>query len=123
MKRFISTVFLFFPALLGFSQTSSKSNEAAKSSLLWRISGNGLDKPSYLFGTIHMLCQEDAVLGDSLKKAIHNCDNVYLEVQMDNVLEMIGMLGQLNMKDDTTLADLLSKEDYNKEKKYFEDKG
>jgi len=42
---------------------------------------------------------------------------------MDNVLEMIGMLGQLNMKDDTTLADLLSKEDYQKVKKYFEEKG
>ena len=38
--------------------------------LLWKISGNGLKNPSYLFGTIHMLCADDAVLSDSLKKAI-----------------------------------------------------
>src|SRR5262245_25357980 len=103
MKRFISAILLFFPALLGCTQNNSKSVEAAKSSLLWKISGNGLEKPSYLFGTIHMLCQEDAILSDSLKKAIRQSDNVYLEVQMDNLLEMIGMLGQLTMRDDTTL--------------------
>lgn len=123
MKRFISAILLFFPTLLGFTQNSLKATSHEKSSLLWKISGNGLEKPSYLFGTIHMLCEEDAILGDSLKKAIRQCDNVYLEVQMDNLLEMIGMLGQLNMRDDTTLADLLSKEDYEKVKKYFEEKG
>jgi hypothetical protein len=109
--------------LLGFTQNGSKSATNEKSSLLWKISGHGLEKPSYLFGTIHMLCEEDAMLGDSLKKAIRNCDNVYLEVQMDNLMEMVGMLGQLSMRDDTTLSDLLSKDDYEKVKKYFDEKG
>jgi hypothetical protein len=27
----------------------------------------GLPRPSYLFGTIHMICSDDAVLSDSLK--------------------------------------------------------
>lgn len=121
MKR-ISAGFLFcFLAFVGFAQKESNSVNENKS-LLWKISGNGLQKPSFLYGTIHLLCKEDAVLSDSLKKFIGHCDNVYLEVQMDNMMEMLGVLSQLKMNGDTTLADLLSKEDYEKVKKYFEEK-
>ncbi|HYM93730.1 MAG TPA: TraB/GumN family protein [Chitinophagaceae bacterium] len=119
MKR-ISAVFIFCTlAFAGFAQNPSQTTGNQKS-LLWKISGNGLKKPSYLFGTIHMLCEEDAVLSDSLKKAIRQCDDVYLEVQMDNMLEMLSVITQMKMNGDTTLADLLSKEDYEKVKAYFE---
>src|SRR5215510_11523891 len=120
MKRFISTVILFFPALLGFTQTSSKSTETAKTSLLWKISGNGLTKPSYLFGTIHMLCADDATLSDQMKAIIAKIDNVYFEVDIDNLMEMLGAISKMKMTGDTTLQDLLSKEDYEKVKDYFE---
>jgi hypothetical protein len=90
-----------------------------ENSLLWEISGKNLSKPSYLFGTIHMLCKEDAVLGDSLLAAIEKTERVYLELDMDNIFEMIGALRQMKMKNDTTLADLLSKDDYNKVKEYM----
>ena len=33
----------------------SEAVQANEKSLLWVISGNGLDKPSYLYGTIHMI--------------------------------------------------------------------
>jgi uncharacterized protein YbaP (TraB family) len=47
--------------------------------LLWKISGNGLSKPSYLFGTIHMLCADDALLSDHMKSIIRKTDEVYFE--------------------------------------------
>jgi len=117
MKRIGAALITFSFVLSCLGQNGS---ETRQHSLLWKISGNGLKKPSYLFGTIHMLCQDDAVLSDSLKKAISQCDNVYLEVQMDNMFEMLSVVSQLKMNDDTTLADLLSKEDYEKVKAYFE---
>lgn len=89
-------------------------------SLLWEISGQGLEKPSYLFGTMHMICEEDAVLSDSLKVAIQHTERVYFEVDMDNMLEMLLTLTKMKMKNDTTLADLMSKEDYEKVKEYME---
>ena len=90
--------------------------------LLWQVSGNGLEKPSFLYGTIHMLCAEDAVLSDGLKNAIAKSDQVYLEVDMDNLFEMLGTLKNMKMRGDTTLSDLLSKKDYEKVKHYFEEK-
>jgi uncharacterized protein YbaP (TraB family) len=116
--------FGFLIPLLAVACTSAQKIEQQplpepENSLLWEISGKNLSKPSYLFGTIHMLCKEDAALGDSLLTAIAKTERVYLELDMDNIFEMLGALRQMKMKNDTTLADLLSKEDYNKVKEYM----
>ncbi len=117
MKR-ISAVLLV--SLLAISVPAQHTDE--NKTLLWKISGNGLEKPSYLFGTIHMLCADDALLSSNMKNAINECDEVYLEVDLDNLFEMMGAIGKMKMNGDTTLQDLLSKEDYKKVKSYFESK-
>jgi uncharacterized protein YbaP (TraB family) len=58
-----------------------------------------------------------------MKKIISECDEVYFEVDLDNLFEMLGAMGKMKMNGDTTLEDLLSKEDYKKVKNYFESKG
>jgi uncharacterized protein YbaP (TraB family) len=107
--------------LAGCAQNTNSSKPGSPiNTLLWKISGNGLERPSYLFGTIHMLCSSDAVLSANMKKAIRDADEVYLEVDMDNMLEMLTVITKMKMNGDTTLQDLLSKEDYEKVKNYFE---
>lgn len=108
--------------LLAIQATGQKTVQKESNSLLWQISGNGLPQPSYLFGTIHMLCKDDAVLSDSLRNIIKQSKDIYLEVDMDNIFEMLGLMSQLKMKNDTTLADLLSKEEYQRVKTFFETK-
>ena len=110
-------------AMASLTAMAQEKNKTQFNTLLWQISGNGLQRPSYLFGTIHLICSGDAVLSDSLKKAIQGSDAVYFEVDMDNLFEMLGVVRKMKMRDDTTLADLLDKADYEKVKKYFEDKG
>src|SRR5262245_35233404 len=109
MKRLGAALLGSIMAIAAFAQKSNSDN-----TLLWRISGNGLQKPSYLFGTIHMLCKDDAVLSDSLKSVIRNVKDVYFEVDLDNMFEMLGVLGKMKMRGDTTLQDLLSVSDYEK---------
>ena len=125
MKRSFLLTFLFASvALAACSQkTKSKASPTTTNTLLWRISGKNLSKPSYLFGTMHMLCGDDITLSDSLKAAIQSSDNVYLELEMDNMFEMMGAMQHMNMKGDTTLSDLLTKTEYQKVKAYFDEKG
>ena len=118
MKRFSAAVLVSLIALSTLAQ-----NEKENNTLLWKISGNGLEKSSYLFGTIHMICADDALLSDNMKKVISDCDEVYFEVDMDNLFEMIGAINKMKMKGDTTLKDLLNEEDYKKVKSFFEKKG
>ncbi len=116
MKRLSAVLLVSLVTLTSFAQNENNT-------LLWKISGNGLEKPSYLFGTIHLICAEDAALSDNMKKAISDCDEVYFEVDMDNLFEMIGAINKMKMKGDTTLKDLLTESDYKKVKSYFEKKG
>ncbi|MCG2613589.1 TraB/GumN family protein [Terrimonas sp. NA20] len=126
MKRLGAGLLLTFLVLNSCAQkskTKQANSTAEEKTLLWKISGNGLEKPSYLFGTIHVLCKDDAVLSDNLLTAIANADNVYLEVDLSNMLEAFSVLSKMQMKGDTTLKDLLSKEDYAKVRAHFEKEG
>ena len=124
-KNVLHRILCFFLMVTGIVTVSGQSGAKQKpleKSLLWEISGKGLAKPSYLYGTIHMICKDDAALGDSLVSVIGRSDRVYFEVDMDNIIEMVSALKSFEMKNDTTLADLLSKEDYEKVKEYMESK-
>ncbi|MEZ5035311.1 MAG: TraB/GumN family protein [Chitinophagaceae bacterium] len=118
MKKIGAGLFFSLLAMASFAQKNMN-----EKTLLWKISGNGLEKPSYLFGTIHMLCADDAQLSPNMKKAIQDCDEVYFEVDMDNLMEMVGAFDKMKMRGDTTLKDLLTEKQYNEVKKYFDDKG
>ena len=124
MKTFTKFLLPLFALSIIMANADAQDNtKPLQKSLLWEISGNGLTKPSYLYGTIHMICKDDATLGDSLIAAIQRSDRVYFEVDMDNLMEMLSALKDFKMRNDTTLADLLSKEDYEKVKEYMESKG
>jgi len=102
--------------------TASSQSNVSTNTLLWRISGNNLSKPSYLFGTIHLLCANDIELSETLKSAIKETDKVYLELDMDNLFEMMQAVQKMKMRNDTTLSDLLSDSDYKKVKAFFTSK-
>ena len=92
---------------------------AGENTLLWEISGNGLQKPSYLFGTMHILCDQDATLSPNLKKAIKDVQVIYFELDMDDMNELMGAVKYLRMNDGKKLSDLLTKEEYDRVDNYF----
>ena len=80
-------------------------------SLLWEISGNGLEKSSYLFGTIHMTC--DATLGKNVLDALDSTDQLVLELDMDDPSMALHMLKNMNMKDGQSLNDFITEDEFN----------
>ncbi len=117
MKKLSAGLIVSLVALTSFAQGNKENN-----TLLWKISGNGISRPSYLFGTVHMICKGDAFLSKNLTDAIEKADRVYFELDMDNLFEMVGAMMKMKMNNDTTLADLLTPEEYQLAKKYFEAK-
>ena len=89
-------------------------------SLLWEVSGNGLKKPSYFYGTMHLMCAEDAVLSTTVHKIIKRVSTIYLEVDMDNAGELVGGLLDLSMKNNGQLSDYLGTDDYARVRAFFE---
>lgn len=83
--------------------------------LLWKVSGNALEKPSYLFGTYHLMPSAfvDSVPG--LNDAIKNVDAVWVEVensQMTAPATVMKMSKMMIAPPDSTIDALLSKDAY-----------
>ena len=94
MKQFkiLSALPLLFLSLLVTSQTAEKvSSINNNNSLLWKISGNGLSKPSYLFGTYHMLCKDQFIIKDKVKNALEKSDGIVAEVNFLDSTEIATM--------------------------------
>ena len=51
-----------------------------KSSLLWKIEGQGLSAPSYIFGTMHMIEREYFFFPEKLEKLMLNTDELVMEI-------------------------------------------
>ena len=92
-----------------------------ENSLLWEISGKHLSKPSYLFGTFHLMCKKDIHFSNNLRQAIKNVGEVYFEMDLDDTSNTFGALLFMNMKNGKTLKDLYSIEDYTRLSIFFKD--
>ncbi len=87
----------------------------ANAQLLWKISGNGQEKPSYILGTHHLvpLSIKDSIAG--LPQAIDETAQVYGEVVMSELMSpafMQTMQQNMMMAGDTTLQTLFTPEQY-----------
>ena len=89
--------------------------------LLWEISGKGLAKSSYLFGSFHLLCKDDIHFSAQLLKAIKSSAELYLELDLDDPATLLGGMMLLNMNDGKQLKDLYSAKDYKKLEDFFRD--
>lgn len=113
-------MFFFYSCNAQEKQVGLKIN-GDDNSLLWEISGNGLQKSSYLFGTFHLMCRNDILLSTQLKTAVRNSDKVYLEMDMDDPAVMLGGILMMNMKNGKKLKDLYTAEEYLKVESFFKD--
>lgn len=81
-------------------------------SLLWKISGNGLDEPSFLFGTHHLVPVSflDSISG--LEEAFENTKQTVGELDMANMNEMqMKIMSEAVMPQGVTYESLISAED------------
>jgi len=99
---------------------TSKTPPPDENALLWKISGKGLSQPSWLYGTIHMICASDFVISDSLKSAFRQSNKIYLELDMDDP-QMDAKMLRLAVNKGKKLTDIFSKEDYAKLNTFFRD--
>lgn len=94
--------------------------------LLWKISGNGLKKPSYLYGTIHLIPKDQLQFTDALQNALDGSKRVAFEIDMrtmTNFRTQMSLMSKAFMAGGKTLKDLLPAEDYVFVKEKMSEKG
>ena len=87
--------------------------QALENSIFWKISGNGLEKPSYIFGTHHLHDYTFIKNNEGIHQMLKEVDIVVGEVEIDNqdLSIVTKMFGAMMMKDQT-ISSLLSPEQF-----------
>ncbi len=106
-------------SLLAVQVSIQVSAQPPKSSLLWEISGNGLQSPSYLFGTFHIMCKDEFQVSAVLQEKISSSKQFYGEIDMTDLAAQMQM-GRKMMMTDKTLSSLLPATDLTKISERFE---
>jgi len=112
MKRvtsiFVSAFLVVVVAGVSFGQ------KKADSAMLYKVTGKGLAKPSYILGTFHAICSTDMLPIDKLTGFVNETDQMYLELDLDDPAVMQSMARGLAMPDGKILKDLFNAEQYAK---------
>jgi len=115
MKRFfVCTLAVAAVCWFPFSSRSQTQSAPEAGSLLYRISGNGLTKHSYMFGTFHAICPAEMVPLESLDVYLDRTDQMVMEIDMDDAAEMQSLTLAALMSGGKTLKDYLTPEQFAK---------
>ncbi|SOD91656.1 TraB/GumN family protein [Spirosoma fluviale] len=113
LKKLFLTFTLTGLTTFGFGQNKS---------MLWEISGKDLAKPSYLFGTIHLICPTDFAITEPIRKALSSTEQVYLELDMDDPQMMPKMQKGMMNTGGKSYKEWLKPDDYNLLNDYYKSK-
>lgn len=107
--------FLFIALIIiSLSRLQEGFSQETTNALLWRISGNGLKKSSFLFGTIHVQDKRVFNFSDSLYNSLKTVDGFAMEVHPDSMAqEIFDMIGKQDQK---LLKESMGKNEYEKVK-------
>lgn len=84
LKTILLGIVFIFNIQLNHSQTKTQ----LENSLLWRVEHPSLDKPSFIFGTLHMMCASDFKLLEKVSRTLSSVEALVLELDLSDPEEM-----------------------------------
>lgn len=98
-------------SVVSFSSWAQPAPKApANRSVLWQISGKQLAKPSYVFGTMHLVCAGDLTVSRAVRRAMAKAGQITMELDMDNPTMQEQMRAHLTLPAGQTLAACISQQ-------------
>lgn len=114
-------IFIFILAIIGLISTSTQGQTTSKNGgLLFEVSGNGLEKPSYLHGTFHLLCKDELKLSSTLRESMEATEKLAFEIDMDDPQLMQKMQGGMMLTNGKTLQNYVTEEEYTALESHFQ---
>jgi uncharacterized protein YbaP (TraB family) len=87
------------------------SAQESENSLLWKIEGENI-KPSYLFGTVHMMPKEQFEMPQKVINAIENSNLIVLELDMDDPNFQAEFMKHAMLPEGKEISDFMDEEEY-----------
>ncbi len=113
LKRFILYIYFFLVAVSAFSQDEG---------VFWKISGKDLETSSYLFGTIHLMCEDDFQISQQVSKRLGLAEALVMEVDLDDPALYGSMMENMYNEDGQKITDFLSENEYEKIRDFLKER-
>lgn len=112
---------LVFFILLSYPQLAY--SQQHESGLLYKIEGNGLHEPSYIFGTMHLIPKKDFFLDKSVIKALEKVENITFEADIFSMSlsDKVTLAKKMLLPEGENLKNLLGDEYFNKLMQFAKD--
>jgi len=88
--------------------------------LLWRVSGQKLSTPSYVFGTMHLLCPEDASITQEMAAAFDGSAQLVMELDINAPEYSMRFVRAARMPWSNSLRKLVKPQDYKLLRQFFQ---
>ncbi len=79
-----------------------------ENSILWKVEHPDLEKPSFIFGTLHMMCSDDFTMPEKVLQAVATADALVLEIDFSDPEEMkslqASMTGAQKISEELSVA-------------------
>lgn len=121
MNKFAYSLSLLLLAFTAWAQPYAPTAE--DKALLWKITEAGVEEPSYLYGTIHLIGKDDYFLTEATQQAFESVRHVAFEIDMAEMTDMsklMPLMMKAFMSSGTTLEELLTEEEYEMVSAHFE---
>ncbi|WP_154855715.1 TraB/GumN family protein [Cyclobacterium xiamenense] len=89
----------------GFSQTEG---------VFWKISGKGLPAVSYLFGTIHLMCEDEFHMSQQIRQRLGQAEALVMEIDLDDPDLYGEVMTNMYNENGEKITDFLSVNEYQK---------
>lgn len=103
LSKFLILLSMFFTGEQLMAQTDG---------ILWKVSGNGLAKPSYLFGTIHLYCNPESLMTQPVIDAVKTSDVVAMELNLNDYNTLVAIYTSSMAPVKKPLSEMLTKAQY-----------
>lgn len=122
MKNIKSVFYILVLVFFASCSTKNKVSVANSGELMWKIEKEGLPGASYLYGTIHLMPDENFFIAEDAQKALSECESVTLEANVDmSIKEQMALAQTMMLPAGKEYTDYMSMRDYNQFRAYLMD--
>lgn len=83
----LKTIIIAFTLILFSNRFNAQETKSTENSTLWKVEHKNLKKPSYILGTIHVMCESDFKMSDKTTRILNEVDALVLEVNLTDTNE------------------------------------
>jgi uncharacterized protein len=107
----VKKLYLFITFIvISFCCKAQNFNDTLAKALLWQVSGNGINTPSYLFGTMEGICKEDFITDSIVLKTLELCKVLYFKINSNQKSK--DSIDNAGLLKGTTLKKIIGKVNY-----------